>query len=141
LAGAVLVAACTAVEPQVGILLPQCAAPNQPPAAAYGYGASAPAATGDAGAAATCDPDAGDPCDACEGAKCCEVHLACEGDSLCACADSVLDDCLNKLGPAKENRADPGVRQCWDAFVAASPVTRAYADCERAACADVCAVP
>jgi hypothetical protein len=145
LALAALVAAaiaCSDVEPQVGIPLPQCAAPGTAPVGGYGYGAAvAPAPAASKPTPTTCELDAGDACEDCESARCCAVHLACKGDSLCSCADSVLDGCLDRLGDAKADRGDPRVRQCWDDFAAASALTRAYVDCDRAACADVCAVP
>ena len=120
------VAACTALDPEVGAFRGNCTGESEygPPTGVTGDGYS------------RCAPGSGtahDACGECENANCCGPRFACYDDQICLCADQALDECL-------EDGDDPA-SDCYEAFLASGKKAKDRVACLRAACAEACAVP
>jgi hypothetical protein len=132
--GALAVAACSWVEPQVGPLKASCSVGSG--------GSNAGGEYGGGGAAQLCMPGAGSACDQCESASCCGTRVACLSDPTCACADQALEACQGDVmtDGGVTDRSSAAAR-CWDVFSGTGSLAQARAACQRASCQTVCAVP
>jgi hypothetical protein len=141
LLGLASVAACSAIEPEVGPSQESCGvSPIGPASTAVsgGYGSS-PSGGNSASSALPpsryCAPDAGGPCDVCESTYCCATRMACYMDPVCVCADNAMDECQDAAKSADQ------VSACEDAFSARGTVEQARMTCLNAWCATVCGAP
>ena len=134
-----LLAACSAVEPEVGSRIQDagssCGKGTVTTADPY---SGATTSSGDAGACVKLDPrcvaDAGyekDECDHCADTSCCNVRFECYDNPGCFEADEALDDC----------NAGPDAGSCWSDFENATPLAKIVTNCLSASCAAACGAP
>jgi hypothetical protein len=135
-----LLAACNAVEPEVGPRVQDAGASCGKGAVATTdpYSGATTTSGGDAGACVKLDPrcvaDAGyekDECDHCADTSCCNVRFDCYDNPGCFEADQTLDECVD----------GPDAGGCWSDFESATPLAKIVANCLRASCASQCDVP
>jgi hypothetical protein len=149
LVSALVLVACSAVEPQVGPIQASC-----PGGGGYGVGYVDSGYGGGAGYDASsgcidprCLPDGGyddNACDSCENTYCCAKRFACYADSACFAADKNIDACVTAAADAGAGDAgdsSDAIAACWSTFTASGTVAMARVACQRRWCQTPCGVP
>ena len=141
LPGIVLVLACSGLDPRVGARQGKCGV-SLTQSGQSTTGSSYPSVgSGQSSATPACEGNTGEPCNDCESAHCCASRSACYGDPVCACADQVLDQCLDEAGTAPMAEAAEQAAGCWRTFWLAGSVEQARITCQRSWCQAECGVP
>jgi hypothetical protein len=147
LAHALVLVACSALEPQVGPFQGSCPGGGGYAGGGYpdsGYGASSGADATSGCVDPRCLADGGydnGACDACENKWCCAKRFACYADSACFAGDKALDACVTAASDGGPDDASTAIAQCWSAFTATGPAASSRVACQRRWCQAVCGVP
>jgi hypothetical protein len=137
------IAACSAINPEVGPSQESCgigAVGSAGPSGNGGYGSNPyGGSSSKAASSQSCSIDAGSPCDDCESKYCCTTRAACYADPVCICADNAMDGCLSSTDQMGTVPSAPATG-CWNAFASRGTVEAARVACERAWCTGPCAI-
>jgi hypothetical protein len=138
------IAACSAIDPQVGPSQESCgvsAIGTTGPSGNGGYGSSPYGGYSSSKPASSesCGIDAGSPCDDCESKYCCATRTACYADPVCTCVDQAMNTCLSSTDQMG-NVPSAAANACWNAFASGGTLEAARVACERAWCPGPCAI-